>query len=48
MIYGAEAILPSDLIHDAPRVRMYEEHKADISHRDDIDALDEESDAARA
>jgi hypothetical protein len=25
MVYGDEAILPSDLIHDAPRVRLYEE-----------------------
>ena len=25
MVYGAEAILPSDLIHDAPRVCLYEE-----------------------
>ena len=25
MVYGAEAVLPCDVIHDSPRVRMYEE-----------------------
>ena len=48
MVYGAEAILPSDLIHDAPRVRLYEEQEAEQSRQDDLDALDEERDVARA
>ena len=25
MVYGPEAVLPCDIIHDSPRVRMYEE-----------------------
>ena len=28
MVYGAEAVLPCDIIHDSPRVRMYEEREA--------------------
>ena len=27
MVYGAEAVLPCDIIHDSPRVRMYEERE---------------------
>ena len=27
MVYGAEAVLPCDIIHDSPRVRMYEEKR---------------------
>ena len=29
MVYGAEAVLPCDIIHDSPRVRMYEEREAE-------------------
>ena len=25
MVYGAEAVLPCDIIHDSPQVHMYEE-----------------------
>ena len=28
MVYGAEAVLPCGIIHDSPRVRMYEEREA--------------------
>ena len=28
MVYGAEAVLLCDIIHDSPRVRMYEEKEA--------------------
>ena len=27
MVYGAEAVLTSNIIHDSPRVRMYEERE---------------------
>ena len=30
MVYGAEAVLPCDIIHDSPRVRMYEEKEAEL------------------
>ena len=31
MVYDAEAVLPCDIIHDSPRVRMYEEREADLT-----------------
>ena len=40
MVYSAEAILPSDLIHDAPQVRLYEEWEAKQRCQDDLEALD--------
>ena len=30
MVYGAEAVLPCDIIHDSPRVRMYEEREDEL------------------
>ena len=30
MVYGAEAVLPCDIIHDSPQVRMYEEKEAEL------------------
>ena len=48
MVYGAEAILPCDIIHDSPRVRMYEEQEAKLDRQDDLDGLEEERDVARA
>ena len=48
MVYGAEAVLPCDLIHDAPQVRMYEEREAELDRQDDLDALEGKRDIARA
>ena len=42
MVYGAEAILPSDILHDAPRVAAYDEDDAEESRRLDVDLLEEE------
>ncbi|MGI4344471.1 hypothetical protein ACR2XV_25805 [Klebsiella pneumoniae] len=30
MVYHAKAVLPCDIIHDSPRVRMYEEREAEL------------------
>ena len=38
MVYGAEAVLPCDIIHDSPRVRMYEEKEAELDRQDSLDA----------
>ena len=38
MVYGAEAVLPCDIIHDSPRVRMYEEREAELDRQDNLDA----------
>ena len=48
MVYGAEAILPCDIIHESPRVRMYEEREAELDRQDSLDALEEEHDVAKA
>ena len=47
-VYGAEAMLPFDIIHDSPQVRMYEEREADLDRQDSLDALEEERDVAKA
>ena len=39
MMYNIEAILPCDIIHDSPRVRMYEEKEAELDRQDDLDGL---------
>ena len=48
MVYGVEAVLPYDIIHDSPRVRMYEEREAELDRQDNLDALEEERDMAKA
>ena len=48
MVYGAEAVLPCDIIHDSPRVRMYEEKEAELDWQDNLDDLEEERDVAKA
>ena len=48
MVYGAEAILPCNIIHDSPRVCMYEEREAELDRQDILDALEEERDVAKA
>ena len=48
MVYGAKAVLPCDIIHDSPRVRMYEEKEAELDRQDSLDALEEERDVAKA
>ena len=48
MVYGAEAVLPCDIIHDSPRVHMYEEREAELDRQDNLDALEEERDVAKA
>src|SRR3954465_812076 len=48
MVYGAEAVLPCDIIHDSPRLRMYEEREAELDRQDSLDALEEERDMAKS
>ena len=48
MVYGAKAVLPCDIIHDSPCVRMYEEKEAELDRQDNLDALEEEHDVAEA
>ena len=48
MVYGAEAVLPSDIHHDSPRVAAYVEADNDQARQDALDLLDEKCDLAAA
>ena len=48
MVYGAEAVLPSDIRHDSPRVAAYVEANNKQARQDALDLLDEERDLAAA
>ena len=44
MVYGAEAVLTSDIRHDSPRVADYVEVDNEKARQDPLDLLDEECD----
>ena len=44
MVYGSEAVLPTDLNYGAPRIRACDEQGAEASHKDAMDQLDEARD----
>jgi hypothetical protein len=46
LVYGAEAVLPTDILHDSPRVAAYDEDDAEESRRLSVDLLEEERDLA--
>ena len=46
IVYGSEAILPTDLDYGAPRVRAYDEQGAEASLEDAMDQLDEACDVS--
>jgi hypothetical protein len=46
LVYRAEAILPSDVQYDSPRVEAYEEEDAETSRQLSMDLLEEERDLA--
>ena len=48
MVYGAEAVLPSDIRHDSPRVEAYVEADNEKARQDALDLLDEERDLVAA
>ena len=48
MVYGAEAVLPSDIRHDLPRVVACVEANNEQARQDALDLLDEERDLAAA
>ena len=48
MIYEAEAVLPSDIRHDSPRVAAYVEANSEQARHDALDLLDEKRDLAAA
>jgi hypothetical protein len=42
LVYGSEAILPTDVTFGAPRIQFYEEGEAEQTHRIDLDSLEEQ------
>ena len=47
-VYGAEAVLPSDIHHDSPRMAAYIESDNEKAGEDALDVLDEERDIVAA
>ena len=41
LVYGAEAVIPTDIEFDSPRVTMYTEEEAEEARQDDVDLLEE-------
>ena len=46
MIYGSEAILPTDLEYGSPRAQAYDENSGKTFQEDVLDQLDEARDVA--
>jgi hypothetical protein len=46
MVHGSEAVLPTDIDYDSPRVRAYTEEGNQVALEDAIDQLDEARDVA--
>ena len=40
-MYGAEAVIPTDIEFDSPRATMYTEAEAKEAHEDGVDLLEE-------
>jgi transposase InsO family protein len=41
LVHGAEAVLPVEITHEAPRIMAYDEATSTEALQDDVDALDE-------
>ena len=41
LVYGSEAILPTDIMHEVPRVEFYEENAAEVARIEDLDSVEE-------
>ena len=41
MVYGSEAVLPSDIAFGAPRIQNYNENEAEAARCTDIDSAEE-------
>jgi hypothetical protein len=46
LVYGAEAILPTDLEYDSPRTRTYDDQSNQTSREDSLDQLEDARDMA--
>jgi hypothetical protein len=48
LVHGAEAVLPVEITHEAPRIAAYDEMTSTDALQDDVDALDKARDVALA
>jgi transposase InsO family protein len=48
LVHGAEAVLPVEITHEAPRIATYDEATSTKALQDDVDALDDARDVALA
>ena len=48
MMYGVEAVMPTNLKHDSPRVVNYAEADNELARQDGVDQLNEARDLARS
>ena len=48
MVYGAEAVIPTDILHDSPRVQLYTEQEVKEARENDVDLLEEARELALA
>jgi transposase InsO family protein len=48
LVHGAEAVLPVEITHEAPRIAAYDETTSTEALQDDVDALDKARDVALA
>jgi hypothetical protein len=48
LVHGAEAVLPVEITHEAPRIAAYDKTTSTEELQDDVDALDEARDIALA
>ena len=46
LVYGTEAILPTDLEYGSPRLKAYQEHLNQQAREDSLDQVDEARDVA--
>jgi hypothetical protein len=46
LVYGAEAVLPTDLEHGSPRTKAYDDRSNQTSREDSLDQLEETRDVA--
>jgi hypothetical protein len=42
LVYGSEAVLPTDVAFGAPQIQFYEEGEAELTRRIDLDSLEEQ------
>jgi hypothetical protein len=46
LVHGAEAVLPVEITHEAPRIAAYDKTTSIEALQDDVDALDKARDVA--